>query len=59
MKVSDLAVATKLHRNGLSKLYKEETDGIKFDTLEKICKALDCEIGDLLEIIEELKENEE
>ena len=53
MKISDLANATGLHRNGLSKLYNENTDGIKFETLEKICKALDCEIADLLEIIEE------
>ncbi len=53
MKISDLANATGLHRNGLSKLYNENTDGIKFETLEKICKALDCEIADLLEIIED------
>ena len=53
MKISDLSNATGLHRNGLSKLYKEETDGIKFETLEKICKELDCNIDDLLEITEE------
>lgn len=53
MKISDLANATGLHRNGLSKLYKEETDGIKFETLEKVCRALDCEIEDLLEIVDE------
>ncbi|MDM5231578.1 helix-turn-helix domain-containing protein [Lysinibacillus pakistanensis] len=51
MKISDLVNATGLHRNGLSKLYNENTDGIKFETLEKICKALNCEIADLLEII--------
>jgi len=55
MKVSDLSNLTGLHRNGLSKLYKEETDGIKFETLEKVCKALDCRIEDLLEIVEENK----
>lgn len=53
MKISDLANATGLHRNGLSKLYKEETDGIKFETLEKVCRALDCVIEDLLEIVDE------
>lgn len=52
MKISELSELTGLHRNGLSKLYNENTDGIKFDTLEKICKALNCEISDLLEIIE-------
>lgn len=53
MKISDLANATGLHRNGLSKLYNENTDGIKFETLEKICIALNCEIADVLEIIQE------
>lgn len=53
MKISELSELTGLHRNGLSKLYNENTDGIKFDTLEKICKALHCEISDLLEIVEE------
>ncbi|WP_019241488.1 MULTISPECIES: helix-turn-helix domain-containing protein [Bacillus] len=53
LKISDVANLTGLHRNGITKLYKEETDGIKFDTLEKICTALDCKIEDLLEIKKE------
>lgn len=53
MRISDLAEKTGLHRNGLSRLYNEETDGIKFQTLELICKALDCQISDLIEIIDE------
>jgi putative transcriptional regulator len=56
LKISDLAKMTGLHRNGLTKLYNEETDGIKFDTLEKICRALKCEISDLLEIVEDKKD---
>lgn len=55
MKISELANETGLHRNGLSRLYNEETDGIKFDTLEKVCKALNCEISDLIEIVDEEK----
>ncbi|WP_369355160.1 helix-turn-helix domain-containing protein [Lysinibacillus capsici] len=55
MKISELAEKTGLHRNGLSRLYNEETDGIKFDTLEKICKALNCDISDLIEIVDEEK----
>ncbi|AVM24332.1 helix-turn-helix domain-containing protein [Bacillus pumilus] len=50
--IAELSRITGLHRNGITRLYHEETDGIKFDTLEKICNALDCEIDDLLEIIE-------
>ncbi|MGN7942867.1 helix-turn-helix domain-containing protein [Metabacillus sp. 22489] len=55
LKISDVANMTGLHRNGISKLYKEETDGIKFETLEKLCDKLECEISDLLEIIKEEK----
>ncbi|WDV08180.1 MULTISPECIES: helix-turn-helix domain-containing protein [Lysinibacillus] len=57
MKISELAEATGLHRNGLSRLYNEETDGIKFDTLEKICKALNCDISDLIEIVDNEKDD--
>lgn len=53
MKISELSEVTGLHRNGLSKLYNENTDGIKFETLEKICKALNCKISEILEIVEE------
>jgi putative transcriptional regulator len=55
LKISDVAELTGLHRNGITRLYKEETDGIKFDTLEKLCTSLDCEIGELLEIIKKDK----
>lgn len=36
--------------NNLNKLVKNETNSIRFDTLEKICDALECEISDVLEI---------
>ncbi|WP_265463541.1 helix-turn-helix domain-containing protein [Bacillus velezensis] len=51
--IAEVSRKTGLHRNGISRLYYEETDGIKFDTLEKLCKALECEITDLIEIIED------
>lgn len=51
LKISDVSRMTGLHRNGITKLYNEETDGIKFDTLDKLCKALDCEVSDLIEYI--------
>ncbi len=57
MKISELAKETGLHRNGLTRLYNEETDGIKFDTLEKVCKALNCDISDLIEIVENKKDD--
>ncbi|MGX2959514.1 helix-turn-helix domain-containing protein [Peribacillus sp. JNUCC 23] len=53
LKISDVSKMTGLHRNGITKLYNEETDGIKFDTLDKLCEALDCEITDLIERIKQ------
>ncbi|QRV11332.1 helix-turn-helix transcriptional regulator (plasmid) [Bacillus velezensis] len=58
LKIAEVSRKTGLHRNGITKLYYEKTDGIKFDTLEKLCKALNCEINDLLEIVEDDQEEE-
>lgn len=49
--IAELARLTELHRNGLTKLYNEDTDGIKFDTLERICRALDCRVEDIIEYV--------
>ncbi|MCI8655248.1 MAG: helix-turn-helix transcriptional regulator [Clostridia bacterium] len=32
----------------LSKLMNDDTSGIKFETLEKMCKVFNCEIGELI-----------
>jgi putative transcriptional regulator len=59
LKISDVATMTGMHRNGVTKLYKETTDGIKFDTLEVLCKALNCKVGDLVEYIEDDKNTDQ
>lgn len=51
LKIVDVATMTGLHRNGITRLYNEETDGIKFDTLDKLCKALNCKAEDIIEFI--------
>lgn len=53
MNIAEVARKTGLHRNGITRLYYEQTDGIKFDTLEKLCEALDCNLTDLLEIVKD------
>ncbi len=32
----------------LSKLMNDDTSGIKFETLEKMCQIFNCEIGELI-----------
>jgi putative transcriptional regulator len=56
LKISDLERMTNeiglgLHRNGITKLYNEQTDGVKFETLNALCHVLDCSIGDIIEYI--------
>lgn len=57
IKIADLERLTKeqdpngkgLHRNGISKLYNGDTNGIQFETLDMLCTALECTVGDLIE----------
>ncbi len=49
MKMAELSRATGISKNALSDLYYEKVAAIRFDTLEKICEALGCTVGELLE----------
>ena len=51
--IKALAEATGMHRNGISKILKEKNSGIEFDTLNKLCIALNCKVGDIIEFEEE------
>ena len=49
MKSKDLADAIGISETNLSLLKQGHVKGVRFGTLEAICKALDCQPGDLLE----------
>ena len=49
-----LSKQTDISEVSLYKLRRGKTGGIQFDTLERICKALECTPGDLL-VIEDKK----
>ena len=49
MKYKDLADAIGISETNLSLLKQGRVKGVRFNTLDAICKALDCEPGDLLE----------
>jgi len=49
MKVAELSQITGLNYNTISNLYYDKTKGIDFETLDKICWALECNAHDLLE----------
>ena len=48
LKVADLVRSTGINKSTLHKLYNDESVRIDFETIDKICLALDVEVGDLL-----------
>lgn len=49
MNKSDLAKAAKMSPNTIAKLGKNET--VSLDILVRICEVLDCDIGDVVEVV--------
>ncbi len=49
MKIADLSRQTNINPHALADLYYERAKAVYFDTLEKICEALGCTIGELIE----------
>ena len=50
MKSKDLAEIIGMAEPNVSLLRQGKVKGIRFETLEKICNALDCKPGDLIDI---------
>ncbi len=55
--ISDLAKSAGVSRNTVTALYHENAKGITWDVLEKLCVALKCQPGDLLEYIPAQKDD--
>lgn len=53
IKIAELARATGLNRNTIRLLYYEKAKRVDLDAIEKICRYLGCEIGELFEIVNE------
>ena len=53
MRLKTLAAEIGLTEQALSTIKTGKVKGMRFDTLAKICAALDCQPGDLLEFAEE------
>ena len=46
--LADLVRSTGINKSTLHKLYNDESVRIDFETIDKICTALEVEVGDLL-----------
>ncbi|MBD5520264.1 MAG: helix-turn-helix transcriptional regulator [Lachnospiraceae bacterium] len=57
--LTELAGEVDLTLANLSILKNNKAKAIRFSTLEAICKALDCQPGDIIQYVEDEEEKEE
>ena len=50
IKIYELAEISGVSRSTVTRLYYNQTNTVSFNTLEKLCIALDCKLDDLFEI---------
>ncbi len=50
---------TRMSYQNFNKVVSNETESIKFDTLEQLCRGLECPMGDLFEMDPDDKEQNE
>ena len=55
LKIIDVARETGLHRNTITLLYKETATRVDMETIDKLCKLFDCQVGDLFEYVDKRK----
>ena len=54
MSVTELAEKVGITISNLSVLKNDKARAVRLETLDKLCKALDCQPGDLLEYVEDV-----
>lgn len=59
MKLKELEEKTGISLNNLSVLKTDKAKAIRFSTLNEICKALNCQPGDLFEYVADGKNNDD
>ncbi|MFW6130823.1 MAG: helix-turn-helix domain-containing protein, partial [Atribacterota bacterium] len=57
LRAADVARDTGINKNTLSSLYHEKVSGIRFETLETLCRYFDCSVEDILEYVPKEKKN--
>lgn len=52
MKIADVARKTGLNRNTITLLYNETAQRVDLETIDRLCRLFECEVGDLFEFKE-------
>jgi len=53
LKIADVVRDTGLNRSTVTRLFHETNNRIDFETLEILCRYLECTVGELLEVCDE------
>lgn len=53
IKIYELEKLSGISQSTLTRLYYNKTNTVSFNTLECLCKALDCTVNDILEYVSE------
>lgn len=51
LKVADLIRMTGISKSTVHKIYNDQTTRIDFETIDKICEALDVQVGEIFEYV--------
>lgn len=52
IKIYELEKMSGISRSTITRLYYNQTNTVSFNTIENICKALNCTPGDLFEVVD-------
>ena len=52
IKIYELEKIAGISRSTITRLYYNQTNTVSFNTIENICKALNCTPGDLFEVVD-------
>ena len=52
IKIYELEKISGISRSTITRLYYYQTNTVSFNTIENICKALNCTPGDLFEVVD-------
>ena len=53
LKVVDVARELGVHRNSITLLYNDTANRVELSTINALCKFFDCEVGELLEFVDD------
>ena len=53
MRIADVVRETGLSRNTITLMHKETAQKVDLDAIERLCALFQCQVGDLLELIQQ------